>query len=313
MWAPGRHLRSACALWWGWGADDKRRRMWEKLESSHNLVHVAGLLGAYLQCFYLAGGSWVWSQPGLPGEKHKNKTNGKNHYTCTLIVSLTIINKRKHPNSHHQYWSIYPMEYCCTLKNERCTGRSALENLKTLCQLKEAGDISSLFMTVYVKCLEWASHRKQSSGCQCWGVGRWGDGKGWFLRKEENILPLWRGSLDKSVKIKRTEMGISPDAGYAMWIINCYLKTHTGFCRLVHRGDLQIPAGGNSGEEQLPAETAAQETPAVSNFSLSYICCFLELLTQCMSCPNRNAFYALLQRLNWEINSPIAFLQKEMS
>lgn len=145
------------------------------------------------------------------------------------------------------------MEYCCTLKNERCTRWSALENLKTLCQLKEAGDICSLFMTVYVKCLEWASHRKQSSGCQCWGWGvrRW---KGMVSAKGRKCSTFVTRLIGQVCEKKTHEMGISPDAGYAMWIINCYLKTHMGLCRLVHRGDLQIPAGGNRGEEQLPAE-----------------------------------------------------------
>lgn len=87
-----------------------------------------------------------------------------------------------------------------------------------------------------------------------------------------------------------------------------------GFCHLVHRGDLQIHAGGEKGGgASASTATAAQETPAVSNFTLPYICCFLGLLTHSTSWPNRNAFYVLLQRLNWEINSPIAFSQKEMS
>lgn len=57
-----------------------------------------------------------------------------------------------------------------------------------------------------------------------------------------------------------------------------------GFCHLVHRGDLQIHAGGEKGGgASASTATAAQETPAVSNFTLLYICCFLGLLTHSTS------------------------------
>lgn len=166
-------------------------RMWETLEPSQNLVHVAPSGGAYLQYCYLAGGSWVLSQPGLPDgnlSQNKNKTNDKNHYTCILIVSLTIINKQKHPNSHPQYWYIYTMEYCCTLKKK--TKREMywyIRKPENIVSTERSRWHSWLFMTVYVKCLEWASHRKQSSGCQRWGGG---GGMETFLWKEENVLPL---------------------------------------------------------------------------------------------------------------------------
>lgn len=205
------------------------------------------------------------------------------------------------------------MEYCCTLKNERCTRRSALENLKTLCQLKEAGDICSLFMTVYVKCLEWASHRKQSSGCQCWGWGvrRW---KGMVSAKGRKCSTFVTRLIGQVCE-KKTH-----GDGYFSRRRLCYVNykllfkdTHGALSSGTQRWPSDSCWWQQGGGATASRETAAQETPAVSNFSLSYICCFLELLTQCTSCPNRNAFYVLLQRLNWEINSPIAFLQKEMS
>lgn len=61
--------------------------------------------------------------------------------------------KRNHPSSHRlPLWTVAHLDNGLSLyiKNERLVHGSTLENLRALCQLKEAGDASWLLMTLFM-------------------------------------------------------------------------------------------------------------------------------------------------------------------